>query len=122
MCKKIEKTVFQEAVEINNAQKVDNEQIDTSKNNIPESSSNQDGTENEHELIDLAKILANLIKDKIQATFNVNEQDLCAHDETSNTNNTCDIDVESNRIKCKYVSNNVLHLSRRSITDDELNL
>ena len=40
MRKKIEKTPFQEAVEINNAQNVDNEHTDTSKSNIPESSAN----------------------------------------------------------------------------------
>ena len=81
--KKIKKTPFKEAVEINNTQNVDTEHIDTSQNNILESSGNQDGTESEQELTDLAEILANLIM------LIVIEQDLYSHGETSDTTNTC---------------------------------
>ena len=75
--KKIKKTPFEGVVQINNTQNVDNGHIGTSQNNILKSSANQDGTENEHELIDLAEILANLIKDDISPALNVSEQDLC---------------------------------------------
>lgn len=47
--KKIKKTPFEEAVEINNNQNIVNEHIDISQNNILESSANQNGKENEHE-------------------------------------------------------------------------
>ena len=117
--KKIKKTPFEGAVRINNTQNVDNGHIDISQNNILQSSENQDGTKNEHELTDLAEILANLIKDDIPPALNVSE-DLCSHGETSNTTNTCEIDEESNRIKGKFVSDNVFNLSRRNITDAEL--
>ena len=120
--KKIKKTPFEEAVKINKTQNVDNEHIDTSQNNILESSANQDGTENEQELTELAEILANLIKDDIPPALNVSEQDLCSHGETSNTTNMCEIDEESDRIKGKFVSDNVFNLSRRNITDGELSL
>ena len=40
----------------------------------------------------------------------------------SNTTNNCEIDEESNQIKGKLVSDNVLNLSRRNNTDDELSL
>ena len=71
---------------------------------------------------DLVEILANLIKDDIPPALNVSEQDLCSHGETSNATNTCEIDEESNRIKGKFVSDNVFNLSRRNITHDELRL
>ena len=61
--------------------------MDTSKNNIRESSANQDGKESEHKLTDLAQILAILIKDDIPPFLNVSEQDLCSHIEMSNTTN-----------------------------------
>ena len=120
--KKIKKTPFEEVVEINNTQNVDNKHIDASQNNILKSSANQDGIEDEQELTDLAEILANLIKDDIPPALDVSEQDLCSNGETSNTTNTCEIDEESNRIKGKFVSDNVFNLSRRNITDDKLNL
>ena len=55
--KKIKKTApFEVVVEINNTQNVDNEHIDTLQNNILKSLSNQDRTESEHQLTDLAEI------------------------------------------------------------------
>ena len=120
--KKIRKTPFEETVEISNTQNVENKPIDTSQNNILESSVNQDGTKNEHEVTNLAEILANLIKDNIPPSLNVSEQDLCSHGETSNTTNKCEIDEENNQIKGKFVSDNVFNLSRRNITDDDLSL
>ena len=74
--KKIKKTPFEEAAEINNIQKVDNKHVDTSQNNTLKSSANQDGTENEDKLTDLAGILPNLIIDNIPSALNVTEQDL----------------------------------------------
>ena len=64
--KKIKKTTLsQEVVEIKNTQNFDNEDIDTLQNNILKSLANQDRTESECDLTDLAEILANLIKDDI---------------------------------------------------------
>ena len=120
--KKIKKTPFEGAVQRNNTQNFDNERIDTSQNNILEGSANQDGTENEHELTDLAEILANVIKDNIPPALNASEQNLCLHGETSNTNNTYEINKEGNRTKGKLVSANIFNLSRPSITDAALSL
>ena len=97
--KKIKKTPFEESVEISNTPKVDNKHINTSQNNILESSANRGCTENEHESTDLVKILANLTKGHIPPALSVSKQDLCSHGETSNTTDACEIDKESNPIK-----------------------
>ena len=117
--KKDDMTVIQK---MNSSQNVDNEHLDTLQNNILKSSANQDGTESEQNLTDLVEIVANLIKDDIPPTLNVSEQDLCSYGEMSNTTYACQINEESNRIKGKFVSDNVFNLSRRNNTDDKLSM
>lgn len=74
--KKIKKNPFEESVEISNTPKVDNKHINTSQNNILESSASRGGTENEHKSTDLAEILANLSKGHIPPalTLSVSKQ------------------------------------------------
>ena len=78
--------------------------------------------ERTNDLSDLANILADLTADDIPPAQNINSQELRSQGETSGIGNHAEMDIETNRLNGKFVSDNVFNLSRRNISDSELNL
>ena len=84
--------------------------------------SDETTSERTNDLSDLANILADLTADDIPPAQYTNSQELRSQGETSVIGNHAEMDIETNRLNGKFVSDNVFNLSRRNISDSELNL
>ena len=65
----------------------------------------------------LAEILADLTAGDIPPATNTISSELRTHGESSNN---CHVDQTINRLEGKFVSNNVFNLSRRNLSDSEI--
>ena len=84
--------------------------------------SDETTSERTNDLSDLANILANLTADDIPPAQNINSQELRSQGETSGIENHAEMNIETNRLNGKFVLDNVFNLSRRNISNSELNL
>ena len=84
--------------------------------------SDETTSERTNDLLDLANILVDLAGDDIPPAQNINSQELRSQGETSGIGNHAEMDMETNRLNGKFVSDNAFNLSRRNISDSELNL
>ena len=97
-------------------------ETDKEQTKIENGLSDETTSKRTNDLSDLANILADLTADDIPPAQNINSQELRLQGETSGIGKHAEMDIETNRLNGKFVSDNVFNLSRRNISDAELNL